>query len=132
MREPRNLRDIPTAPVTSWMSCVRVVTVIGISMLALSACSSTPTTKEQVCGKFDALAQTVLGGNGFGNPVFDAIDELASAAESYQGPEIIGGEAAALKDISEAGETSVGDLEQSTVGLANMCGGPLTVRAFSG
>lgn len=108
-----------------------LVTAFTVAVsLCLSGCSSSPATRDDVCEKYDALAQQVRQGNGFGNPVFDAIDDLAGVSASYEGADLKA-DADQLKQIGDSGSTSVGELENATQAIANECdAAPLSMQAL--
>lgn len=107
------------------------LTLLVAAAVLLASCTAEPTNRAQVCADFDALAKTIRSGNGFGNPVFDAVGDLASTAGRYQGAENLSQTADRLERIADSESTTVLDLENATVSLASLCGGPLSFRAYT-
>ena len=113
----------------------RSISVIVTALLvgsALAGCSSGPSTKAEVCEKYEALSAQVLKGNGFGNPVFDAVDALAGKADAYEGDTDVQADGEQLRAIADSDSTSIGELESATSSIGSLCGGSLLMNALSG
>ena len=113
-------------------SGVRIAAGATAVALALGGCSTGPSTQAEVCQAFDELASQAMRGNGLGNPLFDAIDSLADKAGSYDGDAQVKQSAEQLKDIADSDSTSIAQLESATTAIGSMCGGSLTMNAFTG
>lgn len=112
--------------------------LVGVSALVMAAllpagCSTGPSTREQVCGSFDALGSQLLQGNGIiGNPLFHKVGNLADVAGRYHdGPDLTA-DAKALHRIAGSDSTSGTELMQATTHIAALCGHPLATNALFG
>lgn len=96
-------------------------------LLALTtACATEPTSRQEVCDKYDDLGGRLTGVAGvIGNPVFWAAGDLADIAERYEGPEDLSADAELLDEISDADETDTNELANATQNIAALCGHPL-------
>lgn len=113
-----------------WRAVLVPATVIGL--VALTGCSSGPSTQAQVCESFDVLASQAFQGNsGFGNPLFDAVSDLGEKASAYSDSNVQQ-DGADLLAIDESGSTSIAELESATTSIGSLCGGSLMSRAFTG
>lgn len=91
-----------------------------------TACATGPTTRQEVCAKYDELGGRLTGVAGvIGNPVFWAAGDLADVADRYEGPEDLSSDAELLDEISDADETDTEELSNATQNIADLCGHPL-------
>jgi hypothetical protein len=113
------------------MSRVRrtALAAAAAGLLALTAaCATGPTTRKEVCDKYDDLGRRLMGiGGVIGNPVFWAAGDLADLAERYEGPEDLSADAERLDEISDADETDTTELSNATQSVAALCGHPLAI-----
>ncbi|WP_159771392.1 molybdenum ABC transporter substrate-binding protein [Streptomyces sp. HM190] len=117
------MRYYPTARVRRTALCVAAA---GLLALTATSCATGPTSRKEVCDKYDALGERLTGISGvIGDPVFWAAGELSDVAERYEGPEDLSADAERLDDISDADETDTNELSNSTQSIAALCGHPL-------
>ncbi|MFE0385139.1 molybdenum ABC transporter substrate-binding protein [Streptomyces bungoensis] len=111
------------------------VAVAAAALLALtaSACATGPTSRNDVCGKYDSLDDRIGTGVVFGDPVFWAAGDLGDVAGRYEGPEDLSADADRLDKISDSDRTSLLELSNATQSIAALCGHPLGLGgAFPG
>lgn len=97
----------------------------------MTACSSEPTTREQVCASFDELGTSLASGNGlFDNPIFSAAEDLSKVAKRYAGDVDLSNNAVALQEVADSDSTSGQDLMIATSEIADLCGYPLGMNAL--
>ncbi|MEU6809728.1 molybdenum ABC transporter substrate-binding protein [Streptomyces sp. NPDC046831] len=102
------------------------VAAVAAGLLTLTAaCATGPTTRKEVCGKYDSLGERIGIGVVVGDPVFWAAGSLADVAGRYPGPEDLSADAERLDDISDSDETSLAQLSDATESIAALCGHPL-------
>lgn len=101
------------------------VAAVGLFTVTTTACATGPTSRKEVCDRYDSLGDRIGIGGVFGNPVFWAAGELADVADRYEGPEDLSADAERLDTISDSDETSVPELSQATGSIATLCGHPL-------
>ncbi|MFD0434570.1 molybdenum ABC transporter substrate-binding protein [Streptomyces chartreusis] len=102
-----------------------VVVAVGLIALTTAGCATGPTSRKEVCERYDSLSDRIGIGTVFGNPVFWAAGELADVADRYEGPEDLSSDAERLDSISDADETSLLELSEATESVAALCGHPL-------
>ncbi|MEU0653621.1 molybdenum ABC transporter substrate-binding protein [Streptomyces albogriseolus] len=103
----------------------------GLLVATTAACSMGPTTKEEVCDRYDSLGDRLGIGQVFGNPVFSAAGDLADVADRYEGPEDLSTDAQRLESIADSDSTSELELSEATRNVAVLCGHQLGSGSFS-
>jgi hypothetical protein len=109
------------------------LTALLSAAVVLVGCSSTPSTKDEICTTFDELGTQIFEGNSIiGNPLFRKTEDLADVAGRYEGEPDLSVDAEALNQIADSDSTSGEELMNATVSVANLCGHPLGVNALFG
>lgn len=102
-------------------------TVIALS--ALSGCAADgPATKAELCSDFDAVSNELYRGVLSDNGVFRTAGRLADTAERYQDSSAVRASAAGIEKISESKSTTLNELRNATMAIADVCGHPLGLR----
>ena len=105
-----------------------LLTAVATAVIAsgLVACSSGPSTREEVCEAYDDLGRSVMGANGFfDNAVFSNAEDLADVADRYEGTPALDSDAKKLNRIADSDSTSGSELMNAATTIANLCGHPL-------
>ena len=93
--------------------------------LALTGCSTQPSTRADVCKTFGELGDQLVRGNGIiGNPLFHKADDLSHVAARYPGQDL-SADARALHTLAKADSMNGLQLMNATTHIADLCGHPL-------
>jgi hypothetical protein len=100
--------------------------------VALSGCSTQPSTRAQVCTTFGELGDQFVKGNGIiGNPLFHKADDLSDIAGRYAGSDL-SADAKALHKLAKSDSVTGLQLMNATSHIAQLCGHPLAVPSLFG
>lgn len=95
-----------------------------VTGLLLTGCSIGPVDKQELCAGFDHLDEELLRGNaGFGNPLFDAAEDLGGLADRYSG-QGVSADAEALHAVDDDESTDSNELRNATIQISALCGRP--------
>lgn len=114
------------------MRSIAVMATVLLAGSTLGGCSTGPSTKAEVCEEYKDLSAQAFEGNGFGNPLFDAVDSLAGKASAYEDDTQVQQDGEMLKAIADSDSTSIAELETATRSIGRLCGGTLTTNALFG
>lgn len=97
---------------------------LAAGLILLAACSIGPVDRTELCAGFDKLDQELLRGNaGFGNPLFDAAEDLGGLADRYSGGGV-SADAAALHAVGDDDSTDTDELRNATTAISALCDRP--------
>jgi hypothetical protein len=114
-RHPRSTRATRSAG--------KAATLLGAAAV-LAACSAGPVDQAELCAGFDTLDTELLRGNaGFGNPLFDAVEDLGDLADRYTGTGVAA-DAEALHAVDDDESTDSNELRNATIQISALCGRP--------
>lgn len=95
-----------------------------VTGLLLTGCTNGPVDEQELCAGFDRLDAELLRGNaGFGNPLFDAAEDLGNLADRYPG-QGASADAAALHAVDDDASTDPNELRNATIQISALCGRP--------
>jgi hypothetical protein len=103
-----------------WM----VGTTVAVSVLSGCAAQG-PAGKDELCADFDAVSNQLYRGVFSDNGVFRAAGELAGTAARYDGSAAVQASADGIKKISKSKSTTLNELRNATIAIADTCGHPL-------
>jgi hypothetical protein len=104
---------------------VGTVTVLSV----LSGCAAKgPVTKAELCTDFDAVSNQLYRGVLNDNGVFRAAGQLAGTARRYQESTAVRASADQIAKIAKSDSTSLNELRNATIAIADVCGHPLGLK----
>lgn len=106
---------------------VMVGTVAVLSVV--SGCATKgPATKDELCTDFDAVSNQLYRGVFNDNGVFRAAGDLAGTARRYQDSTAVQASADQIAKIAKSDSTSLNELRNATIAIADVCGHPLGLK----
>jgi hypothetical protein len=112
---------------------VRVLSLSAVVLVFATACSTGPTTKQEVCEAYQELGTEFAGATGvYANGVFREAGDLSSVADRYEGGASLKSDAAALEKISDSKETDARELANATAAISTLCGKSLISAVATG
>lgn len=104
---------------------VGTATVLSV----LSGCAAQgPATKDELCSDFDAVSNELYRGVLNDNGVFRTAGDLAGTARRYQASSAVQASADGIEKISESKSTTLNELRNATIAIADVCGHPLGLK----
>lgn len=98
------------------------ITVTLAAAATFAACSSAPTTRQQVCDAYNTLRQEMLTGDLLSNgQIFTQAGTLSDLASRYSGPIDLSANAAELKAISQSSSTTELAVINATDEIIDLC-----------
>lgn len=104
------------------------VWALGLPMAvpALIGCAADgPATKAELCSSFDAVSKELYRGVFNDNGVFRKAGDLAGTVERYQASTQVQASAPGIRKIARSKSTSLNELRNATIAIADVCGHPL-------
>ena len=106
-------------------SSKRMIAAVGLLSVLAGCGASGPATKDDLCSDFDAVGNQLYRGVFNDNGVFKAAGDLAGTARRYQASSDVQASADGIEKISKSKSTTLNELRNSTIAIADVCGHPL-------
>ncbi|MFD7154248.1 hypothetical protein ACFV9C_06610 [Kribbella sp. NPDC059898] len=103
----------------------RMIVAVGLLSVVAGCGAGGPSTKDDLCSDFDAVSNQLYRGVFNDNGVFKAAGDLAGTARRYQASSAVQASADGIEKISKSKSTTLNQLRNSTIAIADVCGHPL-------
>ena len=108
---------------------IRMMVGTATVLSVLGGCAAQgPATKDELCSDFDAVSNQLYRGVFNDNGVFRTAGDLAGTAKRYQASAAVQASADGIKRISKSKSTTLNELRNATVAIADVCGHPLGLK----